>query len=351
MRTRAAVLAEHGKPLIVDEIELADPAAGQVRVKLFASGICHSQLHQIHNPGQPKPALLGHEATGVVEAAGGDVHHVKEGDRVMVTWVPRSPELVTPRPAAAQVTWRGQQAGSQNVYTWAEAVLCDQAYVVPLAADAPTDVTAIIGCAVITGCGAVMNTANVQAGETVAVFGAGGVGLCAIQAAANVGAGMVIAVDLDDAKLEFARAFGATHTINASAGDPIAAIHELTGGGADYAFDAIGVAKTMEQIVLATRGNRWGREPGGTAVLVGVPQGPATIDARLMLMGERIFRGSLGGSGVPDRDFPMYVEWFKRGKLPLDKLISRRYRLDDINEAVHALEQGQIFGRSIMEYA
>jgi len=350
MRTHAAILAEHGKPLIVDEVICPDPGPSQVLVKLFASGICHSQLHNIHDPKWPVPTLLGHEATGVVESKGRRVTHVKEGDRVMVTWIPRLPRKGAPPPQAATVDWRGQRTGSRNVFTWAEHTICDEAFVVQLPADVPTDVTAIIGCAVITGCGAVTNTANVQPGESVAVFGAGGVGLCAIQAAANVGAGMIIAVDLDPAKLDFARDFGATHCVNASTSDAVQAVRELSDGGVDYAFDAIGVAQTMSQILLATRGNDWGVGPGGTAVLVGVPQGPATIDARQLLVGERIYRGSLGGSGVPERDFALYVEWFKQGRLPLDKLVTRRYRLDQINEAVHALERGEIFGRSIMEY-
>ncbi len=350
VRSRAAILAEHGQPLVIDEVEYGSPGPGQVLVKLFASGICHSQLHQIHDPNSPTPVLLGHEATGVVEAAGSGVDHVREGDPVFITWVPRNPRNGRPAPAPAMTTWRGKPAGSRNVYTWAEHVLCDESFVVPMSKDVATDVTAIIGCAVITGCGAVTNTANVQPGETVAVFGTGGVGLCIIQAAANVGAGMIIAVDLDDKKLEFAREFGATHFVNASREDAVAAVKALSNGGVDYAFDAIGVATTMSQILLATRPNKWGIGPGGTAVLVGVPQGPATIDARQLLVGERVFRGSLGGSGVPDRDFPQYVDWFKAGKLPLDKLVTRRYRLDEINEAVHALESGQIFGRSIMEY-
>ena len=348
MRTRAAVLAEHNKPLVLDEVELADPAANQVLVKLYASGICHSQLHQIHSETQPLPALLGHEATGTVSAVGSDVRHVREGDKVFVTWVPRTPRDV--RPGAASGRWQGKTAGSQNVWTWAEDVLCDEAYVVKMPDGAPMDVTAPIGCAVITGCGAVTTTAKVQPGETVAVFGCGGVGLCAIQAAANVGAGMVIAVDLDQKKLDFAREFGATHVVDGSQTNAVEAVRELTHGGADYAFDAIGVAQTMSQIVEAVRGNRWGVTPGGMAVLVGVPQTPATLNAIQILIGEKIFRGSLGGSGTPERDFLQYVTWFQEGRLPLDKLVTKRYTLDQINEGVKALEKGEIFGRSIMVY-
>ena len=349
MRTRAAVLAEHGRPLVVDEVELADPAPNQVLVSLYASGICHSQLHQIHRPQQPVPALLGHEATGTVTAAGSDVKHVREGDKVFVTWVPRIPQPQQ-RPGPAFGMWQGKKAISQNVWTWAEDVLCDQAYVVKMPDGTAMDVTAPIGCAVITGCGAVTTTANVQPGETVAVFGCGGVGLCAIQAAANVGAGMVIAVDLDAKKLDFAKQFGATHVVNGSETNAVEAVRQLSNGGVDYAFDAIGVAQTMAQIVEAVRGNRWGVSPGGTAVLVGVPTTPATIDASQLLVQEKIFRGSLGGSGTPERDFLQYVDWFQHGKLPLDKLVTQRYTLDQINDGVQALEKGQIFGRSIMVY-
>jgi len=349
MRSRAVVLVAHGEPLLIDEVELASPAPNQVLVKLFATGICHSQLHQMHNPHFPTPSMLGHEATGVVAAKGSAVTHVAEGDHVMVTWVPRVPRD-GPLPTATTAQWQGRATMAGNVATWAEHTLCDEAYVVRLPPGLPTDVTAVIGCAVITGCGAVTNTAEVKPGETVAVFGAGGVGLCAIQAAANAGAAMVIAVDLDDRKLAFARQFGATQTVNASAGNAVEQVRALSSGGVDYAFDAIGVAETMAQIVQATRPNRWGISPGGTAVLIGVPQTPATLDALFMLRGERSFRGSYGGSGVPDRDFPQYVEWFQTGKLPLDKLVTRRYRLEEINDAVHALQQGSVLGRSIVEF-
>jgi Zn-dependent alcohol dehydrogenase len=348
MRTRAAILAEHNKPLVVDEVELADPSPDQVLVKLYASGICHSQLHQTHSAQQALPGLLGHEATGTVTAAGRNVTHVREGDKVFVTWVPRTPRDA--RPGAATGVWKGKTAVSQNVWTWAEDVLCDEAYVVKMPDGTAMDVTAPIGCAVITGCGAVTTTANVQPGETVAVFGCGGVGLCAIQAAANVGAGMVIAVDLDQKKLDFARQFGATHVVNGAETNAVEAVRALTNGGADYAFDAIGVAQTMAQIVEAARGNRWGVTTGGTAVLVGVPTTPATIDAMQLLLGEKIFRGSLGGSGTPERDFLQYVSWFKEGRLPLEKLVTQRYTLDQVNEGVQALERGEIFGRSIMVY-
>lgn len=349
MKSRVAVLVEHGKPLAVEEVEFPSPGPDQVLVRQFASGVCHSQLHQIHNPRQAVPAVLGHESTGVVEAAGANVRHVKEGDRVMVTWVPRSPEQGF-RPQPASLSFRGGQASTANVFTWGEHTLVHEQYVVPMPGDVRTDVTAIIGCAVLTGVGAAQNTANVQPGNSVAVFGAGGVGLCIIAGAAARRASPIIAVDLSDEKLEFAKHFGATHGVNAREVDPVQAVIELTGGGADFAFDAIGVRQTMEQILPAVRPAQLGYSSGGTAVLVGVPQEDVTLNARDLLIGEKRYIGSIGGSSRPDRDFARYIAMYKEGELDLDALVTTRYRLDQINEAIGALERGEIAGRSILEF-
>jgi Zn-dependent alcohol dehydrogenase len=170
-----------------------------------------------------------------------------------------------------------------------------------------------------------------------------------VQACANVGADPIIAVDLSDEKLAFARKFGATIGVNAANEDPVAKVRELTNGGADFAFDAIGVPKTMEQVLPAVRPGMGGLREGGTAILVGVPQTTATLNMR-DLFSARTYRGTIGGSSRPDDDFPMYVNWFKQGKLPLDLLVTQRYRLDDINQACHALEKGQIAGRSILVF-
>jgi len=211
------------------------------------------------------------------------------------------------------------------------------------------DVTAIVGCAVMTGCGAVIHSAKVRPGDSVAVIGAGGVGLCVLQTAANMGANPVIAVDLSDDKLAFAKRFGATIGVNAAREDAVQRIIELTNGGADFVFDAIGLAKTTEQMLAATRPGVNGLRDGGTAVLVGVPHGPApTINVRDMFTG-KIFRGAPGGSCRPDRDLPMFVRWFKEGRLPLDALVTRRYRLEQINEACDDLAHGKIAGRAIVE--
>ncbi len=353
---------EDSPTLRIDEVKLPDPGPHQVIVKQFASGICHSQLHQMHRPRQA-PVVLGHESTGIVMAKGKEVTHVKEGDRVMVTWVPRDGENSTRRAEAVTLVLAdGSKDVSQNVFTWADITIADEQYVVSMPNDVPTDVTAIIGCAVMTGSGAVYHTAGVKKGESVAVFGVGGVGLSAIAAAAVIGADPIIAVDLDDQKLEFARKFGATIGVNARNGDPVAKIRELTKNateldmmgnpvaGVDYAFDCIGLKVTMEQIMPAARPGVLGRSTGGTAVLVGVPGTNVELDARDLLIAEKKYIGSIGGSCRPDRDFPMFIRWYKEGDLDLDAMVTARYKLDQINEATHALEKGEISGRAIMEF-
>ena len=257
-------------------INLPDPGDTQIIVKQFASGVCHSQLHQIHNPASARPLLLGHESTGVVVAKGKGVTHVKEGDHVMVTWVPRNPQAAAEPRVPLNIFYQGQPASCQAVFTWAEDTIADHRYVVPMANDVATDVTSIVGCAVMTGVGAAINTAKVQKGNSVAIYGLGGVGLSIVQGCANIGADPIIAVDISDDKLEFARKFGATICVNGAKDDPVAKIRELTKGGVDFAFDAIGIPKTMEQVLPTVRPGITGLREGGMAVLVGVPQTTAT---------------------------------------------------------------------------
>jgi Zn-dependent alcohol dehydrogenase len=352
MKSRAAVYVEFQKPLVVDEVELPEPGPTQLIVKQFASGICHSQLHSLHNPKTSTPRLMGHESTGVVAAAGAEVKHVREGDHVMITFLPRRtrPDDSIDVPV---LKFRGQEIrGLGSNSTWSEDVVVDRNFVVPLDKRAATDVTAIVGCAVLTGCGAVLNTARARAGDSVAVFGVGGVGLAAVQAAANVNAYPIIAVDVADDKLEFARRFGATHGVNARNEDAVARIVEITNGGADVAIDAIGHASTVGQLLPSVRPGVPGYRPdGGMAILLGWAPADATINAiSALLPGAKTFRGSNGGSGEPDRDMPMYVRWFLEGKLPLDLLVSRRYSLEQINEGIGALERGEVLGRAIVVF-
>jgi len=358
---RAAIYLEPKKPLVVDEVEFADPGPDQVLVKLFSSGVCHSQLHTMQRParkGQSLPALLGHESTGVVVAKGRDVTHVKEGDHVITTWVDRDsaktnqPMVMHALNDRAQYLahWKGKEV-MHSAATWAEYAVAQERVVVPLPKDLPTDVSSIIGCAVMTGAGAIINTLQVRPGQSVAVFGAGGIGLCAISAAAIVDAHPVIAVDVNDEKLEFARRFGATHVINAKEVDAVQAIKELTGGGVDFALDAIGLPLTQEQILRAVRPGFSGLNKGGTALLIGLtPTGAKAILDTSLFVGNRCFTRTSGGDCKPDRDFPIFLRWVREGKLKLEQLITNRYKLEQINEAVDDLEHGRILGRGILTF-
>ena len=358
---QVVVLPREDAPFAVMEVEIPDPGPYQVVVKQFASGICHTQITQIHQP-RNSPVVLGHESTGVVLKAGSAVTHVQEGDTVVVTWVPRNANAARRMPEASQLELPdGSVAVTRNIFTWAEVTLVDEQYVVKVERDIDREVTSIIGCAVITGAGAVENSAGVTAGDSVAIFGVGGVGLSAVAAASHLGAGPIIAVDLDDEKLKFARRFGATHTINAGREDPVAAIRALTRtdrysvvegvvSGADYAFDCIGAKATMKQILAATRVGALGAERGGTAVLVGLPTASIDFDAIDLLFNEKRFIGSAGGSCSPEREFPKYLDWHDSGKLDLNALVTARYRIDEINEATRALAAGEIAGRAIVTF-
>ncbi|HTK99557.1 MAG TPA: zinc-binding dehydrogenase [Pseudomonadales bacterium] len=360
-RARVVVLPQKQAPLRIEEITLPDPGPTQVIVRQFASGICHSQLHQMHRP-RETPVILGHEATGIIEKAGSQVRHVHEGDLVLVTWVPRDAARAKSLPVRATLDVSDGVAQSENVFTWADFTLADEQYVVKADPRTPRDVTSIIGCAVMTGAGAVINTAGVKRGQSVAIFGVGGVGLSAVVGARMAGANPIIAVDLDETKLEFAHRFGATHMVNASKVDPVEAIHKLTPHnheftilktpvtGVDFAFDCIGIRKTMEQIAPACRTGHFGVHAGGTAVLVGVPGTPVELNAMDMLLNEKRFIGSIGGSCQPDRDFPKFLDWHQNGDLDLDAMVTQRYRLEDINEATDALAAGKISGRAILEF-
>ena len=350
MKTRAAIQTAHDERLIIDEIDTPDPQPDQLTVKLFSTGVCHSQIYQLGSPQYSRPLVVGHEGTGVVTRLGSDVTHVEEGDHVIVTWVPRTPIRGRPQFTPPGPTYKGEPVQDILCYTWAEDTLVNREYAVRISKDDPTDVSCIVGCAVLTGAGAVMNTARVRPGDSVAIFGVGGVGMSAIRAASILEAHPIIAVDLRDDKLSFAREFGATHTVNASEQDPVEAILDISGGGVDFAFDAIGVQVTNEQILPVTRSGGPGADNhGGMAVLIGIPGEKMTLDPRMILFNQRQYRGSLGAT-YPEKDFPIFLRWHREGKFPLDKLITRRYKLDQANEAVDALDAGEILGRAIIEY-
>jgi Zn-dependent alcohol dehydrogenase len=350
-KTRAVIDVEFGKPLVIDEVELPDPGPHHVIVKQFATGVCHSQLHRLRRENDERPALMGHESTGVVVARGQGVDYVTEGDHVLLSWVPRNAYPGMPGHYTPMATFRGKDlpipAGS---FSWMETVVCDDRWVVKMDRDLPTDVTAIVGCAVMTGAGAVLNTAHVTPGSSVAVYGIGGLGICTVQACANMSAFPIIAIDVSDEKLEYARQFGATHVINAAQEDPVAKVKEITNGGADYAFDMIGMAQTIAQLMPSVRRGAAGFGDGGTGVLVGVQPANPPIPVRDLIGGSRKLMNTQGGSGHAERDFPLYLKWFRQAKMPLEKIVTRRYHLEQINEACQALEQGQILGRAIVQF-
>jgi S-(hydroxymethyl)glutathione dehydrogenase / alcohol dehydrogenase len=356
---KAAVLNAARTPLSLEEIDLGEPVAGEAKVKVIAAGVCHSDLHFIDGTYPTRfPTILGHEVAGIVEAVGPGVTNVKPGDRVILGFVQPCGSCrycAEGRPAlcSTPVRTRGSdnpartRAGGEavnamtNVGGFAEYSITPAAGLIEVPADVSLDIAALVGCSVTTGYGAVVNTAAVRPGSSVAVIGAGGVGLNIIQAARLAGAERIIAVDLAEHKLATARNFGATDTVNAGEGDPVQAVKDLTGGGVDYSFEAIGLKVTSEQAYeMAAR--------GGTAVIVGmVPPGDQISIASNIWVQEKTLKGSFYGSARFHADMPRILALYRQGKLDLDSLVSRRYPLDQINEAFDALRNGEV-ARSVL---
>jgi S-(hydroxymethyl)glutathione dehydrogenase/alcohol dehydrogenase len=354
---KAAIYREPLKDLTFEDVTVDKPKGREVLVNIQATGVCHSDLHVVDGLLPiPAPAILGHEGAGIVEAVGPDVTSVKKGDHVIaclsmfcgrcencLTGKPQicagregltaRPESDTPR-ISQQGTALSQFTG---LGTYAEQMLVHENALVDIRKDIPFEVAALIGCGVTTGVGAALNTAKVEPGSTVAVFGAGGVGISAIQGAYIAGARQIIAVDVFPQKLETAKQFGATDTVDASQGDPVEKIVEMTGGGVDYAFEAIGKRKTAEQAYAAAR-------RGGTAVVIGVlPAGEMISINGLDLLGtEKVFKGSSMGSNRFRVDMPRYIELYLQGRLKLDEMVSKRMKLEDLNEAFRIMKAGEV---------
>ena len=359
---RAAVLHEANKPLTIETIDLRAPLHGEVMVRTVSSGVCHSDLHFVDGLWPTGfPVVLGHEAAGVVEAVGDGVTYVKQGDKVVLSFAPfcgtcrdcttGSPHLCTNpaarnpagREAPPRLTWDGKPVNQfANMGSFAEYMVVPENGVVKVPQDMPLDKAALVGCSVMTGIGAVLNTAQVQEGERVAVIGTGGVGLNVIQGAVLASASMIVAIDLLDNKLEYAKTMGATHTINAAKEDPIKAVMDLTGGfGIDYAFEAIGNVKAARQAFDMVR-------RGGTAVIVGMlPFGSEVSFPGAAFLGEKKAIGSFYGSTRFRVDMPRLCDFYLNGKIKLDELVTRRYELGQINEAFAAMKNGEV-ARSIM---
>ena len=356
---RAAVFHEAHQPMTIETLEVAKPKAHEVLLNTAYAGLCHSDLHFLEGlyP-MPAPAVLGHESSAVVEAVGSEVTYVKPGDRVITclsvfcgicsycnTGRPQlcdNTSVKMPVGVAQRLFWKGKAVNQfANLSSFAEQLLVHENAVLKIADDIPLNIGCLVGCGVMTGAGAVFNTAKVPAGATVAVFGCGGIGLSAINAGALAGADRVIAIDTVSSKLEVARLMGATDTINASNVDPVEAIKELTGGGVEFSFEAVGLKKTAEQSFQVLR-------PGGTATIIGmVPFGMKIELNGYDFLRERKIQGSSMGSNRFRVDMPKLLNAWKRGGLKLDHLISSHIKLDDINEGYDNLKGGQVLRQLI----
>jgi Zn-dependent alcohol dehydrogenase len=357
-RSKAVVARELGKPVLVEQIEVQAPRAGEVMIRLAACGVCHSDLSATNGTiAYPLPLVLGHEGAGVVTAVGEGVNRFAIDDHVVSSFVSmcgRCHYCQTGRPQLCVQSLQAlytlpdgtvrthDEAGTAlNVFcgcgVMAEYATLHADNLVKIDREMPLDRAALIACGVMTGFGAAVNTARVEAGSIAVVFGCGGVGLNAIQGCAIAGAGMIVAVDTSERKLELARRFGATHTFNVTGADQIGkALYKLTGGGADYAFDCVGQGKISEQAFGVLR-------RGGTAVTVGIAaQGDKIVlNAQQVAVTEKTLTGSLYGSARPQLDFPRLIGLYRSGRLKLDELITRTYSIDEAPQAFADLAEGQ----------
>ena len=361
MRIKAALLTTPNKHFQIETLDLAEPRAGEVLVKIAACGVCHSDWHVANGDTKhPMPCVAGHEGAGIVTAVGPNVPRLQVGDHVALSWSPDCGECFycqrgqpnlcetytepiwagvmldgTPR-----LSWNGQPVYHYcGLAAFAEYVVVPYQTCIPVRKDVPLKIAALVGCAVATGVGAAFYTAGVRPGDSVVVYGAGGVGLNTIQGAALCGAKTIIAIDTNASKMALAQQFGATHTLLADRHDPkatIDAIRELTGGrGAEHAFESVGLTSLQETALEAIR-------PGGMLTLVGLSaMGTGTnLPGAVITRQEKTIKGSYYGSVSPRRDFPMLIDLFVAGKLKLTELISKEYQLDEINDAYAAMLDG-----------
>jgi S-(hydroxymethyl)glutathione dehydrogenase/alcohol dehydrogenase len=349
-------LNEQPGHLDIEDISVDKPAANEVLMRVVGAGLCHSDLHFMEGLFRQKlPAVLGHESAGIVEAVGEDVTYCKPGDHVIACtsmfcgqcrqclsghpYRCTNPKATSrPREAAARLTKSDGTPVEQfaRLGGFAEMMLVHQNAVVTITKDMPLDLAALIGCGITTGMGAVFRTAAVEPGSRVAVIGAGGIGLAAIQAARIAGAGQVIVVDVSDEKLEIARQLGGTDVVNASKVDPVQAVKELTDGGVDYSFEAIGLKATSEQAFNML-------DIGGTATVIGMVPSSQKIELRGMdLLAEKKMQGSMMGSNQFRTDMPNMVRMYLDGRLKLDEMVSARLKLDEINEGYDKMKRGEV---------
>jgi S-(hydroxymethyl)glutathione dehydrogenase/alcohol dehydrogenase len=357
---KAAVLYEYGKPLVIEEVDLQDPQEKEVRIRIMATGVCHSDLHaQKGELPVPMPMVLGHEAAGVIESVGKGVTSLEDGDHVVLSVVAPCGHCkycavgkqnlcdVNTEEIYAGGVRGGKPRLSKNgkpiyhksgIASYAEYAVVREEGAIKIDSDIPFTSAALAGCAVMTGVGSAINTAQVEPGSTVMVIGCGGVGLNIMQGAALAGAKTILAVDIVDDKLEFAKQFGATHILNAKDVNPAEVAKDLTGGaGVDYAFDATGNPKAILQALDAIK-------RGGTLLMVGLP--PLGVEVPLpgimMIIDAKRIIGCVYGSSQPRLDFPRIFDFYKAKKLKLDELVSGILPLSEVNEAFARLERGEV---------
>ena len=347
--------------MTIETVEIDPPGRNEVLVRTHAAGLCHSDLHFIQGKyPTPVPAVLGHEAAGVVEAVGEGVTHVQPGDHVVSCLSVFcghceycvsghlsvcNNTAVKMRPGVAKrLHWKGEHLNQYlNLSSFAEKMLVHENALVKIRSDMPLDLAALLGCGVLTGYGSVTRSARIQAGSSVAVIGCGGVGLSTIHAARLAGAARIIAGDIDPSKLEMAKLFGATDGVDANAPDMVAQIVKLTNGGVDYAFECIGLKQSTEASFAMLR-------PRGLATIVGmIPLGTKIELHGFDFLAERRIQGSMMGSNNFTVDIPRLVDFHMQGRMQLEQLVSQRLRLEDINEGFEAMQRGGI-ARSVIVF-
>jgi S-(hydroxymethyl)glutathione dehydrogenase/alcohol dehydrogenase len=348
---KGAVLHSIDRPVTIEQVEVRAPGPGEVRVAIKAAGLCHSDLSVIDGTiPYPTPVVLGHEGAGVVDAVGVGVRSVKEGDTVIISTLSHCGRCSkcdeghptecrnAPSPKDAQpFTVAGKPAFQfANASVFVERTVVREQGAIPIDPRVPFDRAALIGCGVMTGFGAVVNRAKVETGASMAVFGVGGIGLNCVQGGVMAGAAKIIAVDVMPQKLEWARRFGATHVLDSSADDPVAAIKDLTGGGADYTFECVGNVAVIQQALDALG-------PGGALTVVGVPK----VGTRFGFVVHSLYQnksihGCRYGAARPQRDFPMLADLYLSGRLKIDELITRHYTLDEFDRALDDLRAGHL---------
>lgn len=363
VKSRAAVMWESNQPLDIRTIDVDDPGPGEVRIKMVSGGVCHSDLHTLDGSiGYPMPTVLGHEGAGTVESLGAGVTNVEIGDSVLLSWVPscgHCPSCASGHPNLCEtLEWSdngtmqdgnvrlhadGQPVHHYTISSFAEYSVVPAASCIKVDNDLDLEDLALLGCAVMTGIGAVINTAKVQPGDVVAVVGCGGVGLNVIQGAVLAGASTIVAIDISESALTLATDLGATHTFNAANPDITEEVRRATANGVDHSFEVLGKTSTIELAVSLTRRR-------GQTILIGMaaPDARPKFDALQLTMEEKSILGCWYGSCRPAVDFPKLVDFYRTGRIRLDGL-TRRIELDDINEAFDDLRQG-VPGRAVIVY-